>query len=153
MYPEEVQVCPKDGVKIQLSLPRKKEAPTRHPYLQDNDYLFANPFSFEGRIRRKEYNLSNLIYLISNSIFHVLFTIIFLNSSDSFILSKNNAVILICYYFIAIWFLIAQGTKRCHDLGKSGWWQLIPFYWLWLVFIEGDFERNKYGDNPKGLNE
>jgi len=48
-----------------------------------------------------------------------------------------------------IWLLYAQGTKRCHDLGKSGWWQLIPFYVLFLIFQPGTGELNEYGYPPR----
>jgi uncharacterized membrane protein YhaH (DUF805 family) len=50
----------------------------------------------------------------------------------------------------AAWIVITQGIKRSHDLGNSGWYILIPFYGLWLIFAEGQAGTNKYGPNPKG---
>ena len=41
-----------------------------------------------------------------------------------------------------MWFLLAQGAKRCHDTGRSGWWQLIPMFWI----AKGEIKANKYGD-------
>ena len=49
------------------------------------------------------------------------------------------------------WFSFAQGAKRCHDVGLSGWYQLIPFFTIYLIFAEGKYGPNKYGDNPKGI--
>jgi hypothetical protein len=43
-----------------------------------------------------------------------------------------------------LWFLWAQSAKRCHDLNKSGWWQLIPFYFFVLLFSTGDYGPNQY---------
>jgi signal peptidase I len=40
---------------------------------------------------------------------------------------------------------ISQGAKRCHDLGVSGYWQLIPFYIAVLIFTKGDIHDNEYG--------
>ena len=48
-----------------------------------------------------------------------------------------------------LWVAFAAGAKRCHDLGKSGWWQLIPFYFIVLMFKDGQSGDNKYGANPK----
>jgi uncharacterized membrane protein YhaH (DUF805 family) len=44
------------------------------------------------------------------------------------------------------WFILAQGAKRCHDIGKSGWWQFIPFYPFFLMFEKGQEGKNKYDE-------
>jgi len=54
------------------------------------------------------------------------------------------------FMILVIWFLISQGVKRCHDLGRSSWWQFIPFYFLVMLFADGEYGINKYGKNPKG---
>jgi uncharacterized membrane protein YhaH (DUF805 family) len=101
--------------------------------------MFKTPFSFEGRIRRTEYGLSYIIYIISAGIINVLMDI-------------NDATAFLGLGFIPLfWFFIAQGAKRCHDRGNSGWFQLIPFYVFWMLFADSDFGQNKYGPNPKGL--
>lgn len=105
--------------------------------------MFKNPFSFEGRIRRTEYGLSIIIYSIAYIVIAAIIGSI----------GGGDEAITILFVFLIplLWFLWAQGAKRCHDLGNSGWWQLIPLYGLWMLFEDGKAGHNQYGDNPKGI--
>ena len=96
--------------------------------------MFQSPFSFKGRIRRTEYGISLIIYY---ALYGVL--VAMMDGSDLAAL----AIIPL------LWFFLAQGAKRCHDRGNSGWYQIIPFYFLWLLFGEGDKGPNEYGADPK----
>ena len=97
--------------------------------------MFKNPFSFDGRIRRTEYGITSIIYVI------VYF----------FMLAAVQLEPLVLLILVPLlWFLWAQGAKRCHDRGNSGWWQIIPFYNLWMLFADGDPGENYYGPDPKG---
>lgn len=113
--------------------------------------MFSNPFSFHGRIRRTEYGLSLIIYYIYYFIAMVLATLII---GDG-IYDYNGEDSLYGLWFIlmipAFWFLIVQGAKRCHDRNNSGWYQLIPFYALWMLFADGDGYENDYGAPPKAF--
>ena len=64
-------------------------------------------------------------------------------------MSSLEGIIFVIVFIPLIWFQLAQGAKRCHDLGNNGWWQIIPFYFLWLLFAEGRSLPNEYGGNPK----
>lgn len=102
--------------------------------------MFKNPFSFKGRIRRTEYGLSYLIYLI-------------IYAGGSALIANMDDIFSVIYLFILVpllWFFWAQGAKRCHDRGNSGWYQIIPFYVFWMLFADSDYGPNEYGDNPKG---
>ena len=105
--------------------------------------MFKNPFSFDGRIRRTEYGLSIIIFAVARVI--VMFLAIAMTGSN---LDSANIITLVLSIPLLI-FLWAQGAKRCHDIGNNGWWQLIPFYPLYLIFAEGNSGSNKYGDDPK----
>ena len=107
--------------------------------------FFKNYAKFSGRSSRSAYwfwTLWTVIYA---------FFIMLLNafSGDSSILDLvqvvfNVAILLPSY---------ALAARRLHDVGRSGWWQLIAItivglipLFLWFV-TEGDSETNKYGDN------
>jgi uncharacterized membrane protein YhaH (DUF805 family) len=109
--------------------------------------MFKAVFSFNGRIRRKEYALSLLIYAAVVLLLQAL--IVYNAGSTNF--EQNTSVLFFLFIIPCVLFFWAQGAKRCHDLGRSGWWQLIPFYILFLLFEEGEHGVNQYGDNPKGI--
>ena len=44
---------------------------------------------------------------------------------------------------------IAVGVRRMHDVDKSGWFLLIPFYNLYLAVTEGTQGANRFGPDPK----
>lgn len=101
--------------------------------------MFKAPFSFDGRIRRTEIGLTYIIYGVSAIIIGLLMDI-----------SENFSFIGILFIPV-IWFMWAQNAKRCHDRGNSGWYQLIPFYGLWMLFADSEIGENEYGLNPKGI--
>lgn len=93
--------------------------------------MFANPFSFKGRIQRTEYVLSYIIAYFGIQIF------VEIGDLGGFL----------C--IALMWFWLSQYAKRCHDVGNSAWYMLIPFYFVYLVFVEGDCFDNQYGPAPK----
>ena len=44
---------------------------------------------------------------------------------------------------------IAVGIRRMHDVGKSGWFLLIPIYNFILAVSDGEVGENQYGSDPK----
>lgn len=107
----------------------------------NNKGIFKRPFSFKGRIRRTEYGISFMAY-------YVWYFIISISMNESE-LSAEMSIFALITFIPMIWFLLAQSCKRCHDRGNSGWYQIIPFYVLWLLFGDGEKGDNKYGNNPK----
>ena len=100
--------------------------------------MFRNPFSFKGRIRRMEHGLSFIIWYI-----YLMF---------ASLLAQELPGLYFFFMIFGLWFFWAQSAKRCHDRGNSGWYQIIPFYGLWLLFGDGEVGDNEYGSNPKGIN-
>ena len=78
--------------------------------------MFAKPFSFKGRIRRKEYALTWAICAASGIVMLL-----------SLLLGSILGLVLSIIIFAATWwFFLAQGAKRCHDYNDEGKAQAIP---------------------------
>lgn len=108
--------------------------------------MFKKPFSYKGRIRRKEYGFS---VLISYAISMIATYVLNVNPSPANPNGGSSLFLLVCIPLI--WFCTAQAAKRCHDLGHNGWWQLIPFYIFWLLFSDSQAGINEYGPTPKDV--
>ena len=109
--------------------------------------MFKSIFSFKGRIRRLEYGISTIIYSFSTAILKLTISSIAANNhTNSF---SEYKLLFFIINLPLLFFLCTQGAKRCHDINKNGWWQLIPFFPFFLIFKKGDFGDNKYGKTPK----
>jgi uncharacterized membrane protein YhaH (DUF805 family) len=59
------------------------------------------------------------------------------------------SILMIVFYLGILIPLIAAGVRRLHDVGKSGWYLLIPIYNLILALTPGQMGANEYGPDPK----
>ena len=91
--------------------------------------MFKAPFSFDGRIRRIEYFLSGIVG-------GIVFSIAWALGIGTFILGAGmgsaggsvfGLLIGLAALVASMWFSLAQGVKRLHDLDKSGWLILLMF--------------------------
>lgn len=98
--------------------------------------MFKNPFSIKGRIGRLEYIISTII---------VCLFLIYIYSKQYRRGEETVIITVITFLIVFIWFFIAQGIKRCHDVGASAVAFLVPGYNIWLFFKEGDNDDNEYG--------
>jgi uncharacterized membrane protein YhaH (DUF805 family) len=92
---------------------------------------------FNGRARRKEYWYFTLVSILIS----VVLSIIELEMKVEYIDSLYSLAVLLPS--------IAVGVRRMHDVGKSGWFILIPIYNLILACTEGNKGTNEYGPDPK----
>ena len=108
--------------------------------------MFKAPFSFDGRIRRIEYFLSGIVG-------GIVFSIAWALGIGTFILGAGmgsaggsvfGLLIGLAALVASMWFSLAQGVKRLHDLDKSGWLILLMFvpivnalFGLYMLFADG----------------
>ncbi len=92
---------------------------------------------FTGRARRREY----WMYILFYAIIVVALTVIGGLIHFPLIVSLFELAVLVP--------TIAVGIRRMHDVGKSGWFSIIPIYNLVLAATPGVAGANNYGPDPK----
>jgi uncharacterized membrane protein YhaH (DUF805 family) len=105
--------------------------------------ITKNYANFEGRARRTEYWSFQLWSFIIS--FVLSFTAALIDPSLSIISTLFSLAILVP--------AIAAAVRRMHDVGKSGWYILIPIYNLILTLTDGDKGPNEFGADPKNPTE
>ena len=107
-------------------------------------------FSTKGRLNRKRFIIRGLILGVAGNVLTVLIVSLLtaLLDFDGMILSMIPASVL---SIVMIFFGLTLNIRRCHDLGKSGWYVLAIFFiipGLFLLFKKGTVGPNKYGPDP-----
>jgi uncharacterized membrane protein YhaH (DUF805 family) len=111
---------------------------------------FAKYVDFSGRARRSEFWWFVLFTVIVGIVTNVIDAIL----GTDYDTQQGGLVNTLASLFLLIPQL-AVGARRLHDIGKSGWWQLlglIPIIgWVFLLiwFCTDSKGDNQYGPNPK----
>jgi len=93
--------------------------------------LLKSPFSTQGTICRHQYMLSILVFFLAVQLLLFVGHKIGL-AYDSFFLTIP-----------AYHFLVAQGVRRCRAMRKSGWFQFIPFAFVYMLLKETTLDQQK----------
>jgi uncharacterized membrane protein YhaH (DUF805 family) len=105
----------------------------------------VRPFSFNGRIGRLQFFSTVLVvYALWLGVLMVRRWLIPEDMTTVF----NRAMIVLIYISFNV--LVAQGVKRCHDLGHSGRFMIVPLYVLPMLLQKGQPADNEYGTGPLG---
>jgi len=95
---------------------------------------------FEGRARRKEFWMFFLFNILAAGV---------LGFIEGLIFPPESSYLSSIYFLAVLLPTIAVSIRRIHDVNKSGWFSLIPFYNLYLFTSAGDTQENQYGPDPK----
>ncbi len=111
--------------------------------------------SFQGRETRTNYFLISLCVGIFCFMLMVILTAIL----DTYRVSGGEiagAIACVVAVFFLYWIVWAAAVRRCHDMGRAGWFVLLSFIpvanivvGLMLLFCGGDPGENEYGPNPR----
>jgi uncharacterized membrane protein YhaH (DUF805 family) len=95
---------------------------------------FSKYATFTGRAKRSEYWFFYLFYIIIYAVGAIAGAAV------------GNQYLL--YLFIAplVIPILAAGVRRMHDVGRSGWFILVPIYNLVLLCTDSNPGSIKYGD-------
>lgn len=112
--------------------------------------VLKNYVNFSGRARRKEYWMFFLISVLIGFGLGLIDGVLGLHSTGSI------GMLGLLYNLFILLPSFAVGARRLHDLGRSGWWQLIvliPIIGVIVLIVwyasEGESGSNAYGDDPK----
>jgi uncharacterized membrane protein YhaH (DUF805 family) len=94
---------------------------------------FSKYATFTGRAKRSEYWFFYLFYVLV-----YIGSIIVGSAAHSPIIALIGELALVLP-------LLSAGVRRMHDVDKSGWFILIPFYNLVLLCTEGTSTANRFG--------
>lgn len=117
-------------------------------------------FSFEGRLPRKPFWLTNLFIVLAFVIIGILFAIVVPSKQDSAGIGFGIFLVVIGLpaLVILVWAGIAMGVKRLHDQNLTGWFYLISFIpyigsliLLVMYCIKGTDGTNQYGEDTRHL--
>jgi uncharacterized membrane protein YhaH (DUF805 family) len=117
-------------------------------------------FSFEGRIKRRDFWLGELALTVLVYTGTVAFSVT-APGADHPVLMILSVLLYLAMFLTVLWSSLALRVKRWHDRDKSGFWIFIAFipliggFWelVELGFLDGTSGDNRFGRSPKWFPE
>lgn len=110
---------------------------------------FRNYFNFSGRAPRSEYWYWMLFTILGSILAWKLDQTIFNTSSSKFDPINSIFGLAVCVPSWAVW------VRRLHDVNRSGWWVLMTFTIIGIIYpllvwecTKGDSGDNRFGSDP-----
>ena len=107
--------------------------------------------TFSGRARRKEFwyfiLFSFILQFVVGAVLGFVEGMFLLEEGQAPFLPGVVSILFNLGLFLPTWAVI---WRRMHDVGKSGWFGLIPIYNLILACQDGNKTENRFGPDPKG---
>ncbi len=98
---------------------------------------------FSGRATRQEF----WMFILFNVIFNIV-TVILDTMLGTFDEQLGTGLIGGIYSLVVLIPSLSVAVRRMHDVGKSGWFILVPIYNFVLAVTEGDKGENRFGSVP-----
>ena len=146
---EGAQFCGVCGTRVEGNdfLPGADEQGDEQPmvgFIQAISFGFSNYVNFQGRATRAEFWWWFLFIVIADVVLGIVDSIL----GTGFLGSLFGLAIIIPG--------LALGARRLHDIGISGWWQLLWFAIIvgWIILLvwairQGNRGQNHYGFDPR----
>lgn len=103
---------------------------------------FTKYFDFQGRASRSEFWYFQLFLILGG---------IAVNILDVF---GGGGMLTLLWNIAIIIPSISIVFRRFHDLGRTGWWILLPFTiigiipYIWMLCLKSEEEHNRFGPSP-----
>jgi uncharacterized membrane protein YhaH (DUF805 family) len=96
---------------------------------------------FSGRASRTEY----WMFVLSNLLIAIVISV-----AEGLVTGSGKSGLAVLTYKLAVVVpFTAVYVRRLHDVGRSGWWILVPVVNFVMCCFDSQAQENKYGPNPK----
>ena len=93
--------------------------------------ILKRPFNAQGTICRHQYMVSILMFLVGSQLLVFIGAQLHMDYESFFLMIP------------AYHFLIVQGVRRCRAMRKSGWFQFIPFAFVYMLVKQTALDEQK----------
>ena len=105
--------------------------------------VFEKYATFEGRASRREFWYFVLASFLISAILGFVEGLVF-GATATPRLTQNGGALGNIYSLLVFVPSLAVAARRLHDIDKSGWWMLVPFYNIYLFFQRGHEGANRF---------